>query len=60
MKLILFHKSWNSRSTKGKSLLFLAVIVVGYAMGILWLLLAIFLMKKLEKIYMEKQMKLES
>jgi len=28
-------KSWRSRSTKGKSLLFLSVILVGYVMGIL-------------------------
>jgi membrane-associated phospholipid phosphatase len=29
-------------------------VLAGYAMGILWLLLAIYLMRKLEKIYMEK------
>ena len=31
---ISIYKSWTSRSSKGKSLLFLAVIVVGYAAGI--------------------------
>ncbi|MBD1396924.1 phosphatase PAP2 family protein [Pontibacter sp. JH31] len=35
-------------------------VLAGYAMGILWLLLAIFLMKKLEKLYMAKQIKLKS
>jgi undecaprenyl-diphosphatase len=29
-------------------------VLAGYAMGVLWLLLAIFLMKKLEKLYMKK------
>ena len=29
------HKSWKSRSTRGKSLLFLLVLILGYAMGIL-------------------------
>ena len=31
---ISIYKSWTSHSSKGKSLLFLAVIVVGYAAGI--------------------------
>ena len=31
---ISIYKSWTSRSSKGKSLLFLAVIVIGYAAGI--------------------------
>ena len=31
---ISIYKSWKSHSSKGKSLLFLAVIVVGYAAGI--------------------------
>ncbi|MDX5419394.1 MAG: phosphatase PAP2 family protein [Hymenobacteraceae bacterium] len=35
-------------------------VMAGYAMGILWLLLAIFLMKKLERIYMEKYVGLEN
>ncbi len=31
---ISIYKSWTSHSSKGKSLLFLAVIVIGYAAGI--------------------------
>ena len=31
---ISIYKSWTSHSSKGKSLLFLAVIVIGYASGI--------------------------